>query len=72
MVGEEGYDSTKIVEEGADATKIAGEAGDATKDQKAVSPQITLVKELFINYLNDPDYDSTLDTSSLDTKTKPI
>uniref|UniRef100_A0A915JMZ2 Variable outer membrane protein n=1 Tax=Romanomermis culicivorax TaxID=13658 RepID=A0A915JMZ2_ROMCU len=54
IVGEEGDDATKIVEELADATKIAGEASDATEDQKAVSAQITLVKELFINYLNDP------------------
>uniref|UniRef100_A0A915JW76 Transposase n=1 Tax=Romanomermis culicivorax TaxID=13658 RepID=A0A915JW76_ROMCU len=63
IVGEEGYDATKIFEEEdrVDATKFAGESGDASEDQKAVSIQTTFVNDLFIDYLNDPDYNSIED-----------
>uniref|UniRef100_A0A915HXM3 Uncharacterized protein n=1 Tax=Romanomermis culicivorax TaxID=13658 RepID=A0A915HXM3_ROMCU len=71
IIGEEGYDATKIVkeeEEGTDATKIAGELREASEDQKAVSAQMTFVNELFIDYLNNPDYHSMSDRSHAETK----
>uniref|UniRef100_A0A915HN59 Uncharacterized protein n=1 Tax=Romanomermis culicivorax TaxID=13658 RepID=A0A915HN59_ROMCU len=71
IVREGGY-ATKTVEEGGDATKIIEEGGDATVDPKTVSTQMMFVNELFIDYLNDRDYDSSSDTSSLDAETKCI
>uniref|UniRef100_A0A915IX37 Uncharacterized protein n=1 Tax=Romanomermis culicivorax TaxID=13658 RepID=A0A915IX37_ROMCU len=79
---EEFVDATKILkeevavakkiikEEGIDATKFAGEQSDACEDQKAVSVQTRFVNELFIDCFKDPDYNSMLDTSSLDAETK--
>uniref|UniRef100_A0A915J4U1 Uncharacterized protein n=1 Tax=Romanomermis culicivorax TaxID=13658 RepID=A0A915J4U1_ROMCU len=46
IVGEESYDAMKIIEKDIDAMKIAGEAGNVTEDQKAVSSQMRVKKEI--------------------------